>query len=70
MNDKVLFALVLTGGIVGAGVLDFAFSALGYESVGMLVWALGYAGTVLLVWAIWFRPLDLDGGTPDIEEWD
>lgn len=70
MNDKLLFALVLTGGVVGAGVVDFALSRLGLASVGMVAWALGYGGTVLLVWAIWFRPLDLDGEPPDIEEWE
>jgi hypothetical protein len=70
MNEKVLFALVLTGGVVGAGVVDFTLSRLGYADVGMVVWALGYGGTILLVWAVWFRPLDIDGEDPGIEEWE
>lgn len=58
IDERLLFAVVLAVGVVLPGGADYAFSALGFGTVGMVVWGLGYLGMVLFVWYRWVRPLD------------
>lgn len=65
LDERVTFGLVLTAGVVIPGFLVYAFAALGYDTVGTVVWVVGYLTMVLVVWYRWVRPLDLTGPTGD-----
>jgi len=54
-----LLVAVAAAGVVGPGVLNYAFHQAGYGAVGSAVWALGYGVAALTVWYGWIRPLDL-----------
>ncbi len=58
IDERLLFAVVLAAGVVLPGGADYALSALGFETVGMVVWGVGYLGMALFVWYRWIRPLD------------
>ncbi|WP_435077505.1 hypothetical protein [Halococcus sp. AFM35] len=58
VDERLLFAVVLAGGVVLPGGADYALSALGFETVGMVVWGVGYLGMALFIWYRWIRPLD------------
>lgn len=59
-RNRLTFAAILLGGIVGFGLADYALARAGYPTVGGLVWAIGYIGTVIVLWYGWLRPLDFD----------
>lgn len=61
MNSRVLLGLVVAGGIVIPGVLNYFLEQVGASTLGSVVWALGYATMVVVVWYGWIRPLDLTG---------
>jgi len=63
LSEKAKFALVLSGGVVLPGLANYGLAAVGYDTLGSLVWVLGYVGAVLLIWYVWVRPLDLTGPT-------
>jgi hypothetical protein len=63
LSEKAKFALLLSAGVVLPGLANYALSAVGYSTLGSVVWALGYAGAILLIWYVWVRPLDLTGPT-------
>lgn len=52
-------ALIAVVGIVGTGVVDFAFAQAGAVGVGGAVWAAGYALTIVSLWYVLLRPIDL-----------
>lgn len=54
-----LLVAVVAAGVVGPGVLNYAFTAAGYSTVGSAVWAVGYGIAALTVWYGWIRPLDI-----------
>lgn len=58
IDERVLLGLVLAVGVVVPGGADYALSALGFDTIGMVVWAVGYLGMVLFIWYRWIRPLD------------
>ena len=58
IDERVLIAVVLAAGVVLPGAADYALSSVGFETIGMVVWALGYLGMILFVWYRWIRPLD------------
>ena len=60
-SAKVQFAVMLAATILLPGLMDYALSAAGYDSLGGAVWAVGYGFGVLAIWYIWIRPLDLTG---------
>jgi hypothetical protein len=63
LDERVKFGLMLTAGVVVPGFVLFALSAIGYDTIGMVVWAVGYLAMVLVIWYRWVRPLDLTGPT-------
>jgi hypothetical protein len=54
-----LLVAVAAAGVVGPGVLNYAFNVAGYNTVGSAVWAVGYGIAALTVWYGWIRPLDI-----------
>lgn len=60
-SRRLQLALLVTAGIVGPGLADYALTRAGYGALGTAVWVTGYLGMVLLVWYWWLRPLDLTG---------
>ena len=63
LDERVLLGLVVAAGVVIPGFAVYALSAVGYDTVGMVVWAVGYLTMALVVWYRWIRPLDLTGPT-------
>lgn len=63
LNRRVTFALVLTAGVVIPGFALYGLAAIGYDTIGMVVWAVGYIAMALFIWYRWIRPLDLTGPT-------
>ena len=61
LDERVVFAVVLVSGIILPGVADYALSAAGFDTLGMVVWAGGYLAMILYLWYRWIRPLDLTG---------
>lgn len=61
LDERVLFAIVLTAGVIFPGVADYVLSMAGFDTLGMVVWAVGYLAMILGVWYRWVRPLDLTG---------
>lgn len=63
LDERALFGLVLAVGVIVPGGADYALSAVGYDTAGMVVWAVGYLAMVLVVWYRWIRPLEFTGPT-------
>lgn len=61
MDSRVLLGLIIAGGVVIPGVLNYVLEQAGASTLGAVVWALGYATMVVVVWYGWIRPLDLSG---------
>lgn len=61
LSERVKFALVLVGGVVGPGLANYFLATGGYGTLGTAVWVVGYATMVLVIWYVWLRPLDLSG---------
>lgn len=55
------FGAILAGGVVGAGLLNHAFTTAGYDGVGTVAWVVGYLLTVGVLWYRYVRPLELTG---------
>lgn len=63
LDERMTFGLVLTAGVVIPGFVVYALTAIGYDTVGTVVWAVGYLAMVLVIWYRWVRPLDFTGPT-------
>lgn len=61
LDERVLFGLVLAAGVIIPGFVVWGLSAVGYDTIGTLVWIVGYLSMTLVVWYRWIRPLDLTG---------
>jgi hypothetical protein len=58
--SSVQFAvLVVLGGLIGPGLLVYAFEQANRSAVADLVWIVGYGTTIVVVWFFWLRPVDL-----------
>ncbi len=61
LDERVAFGLVLAAGVIIPGFVVYVLSAIGYDTLGTVVWVVGYLTMALFVWYRWIRPLDLTG---------
>ncbi|MFC7075834.1 hypothetical protein [Haloarcula halophila] len=61
MNDSIALGVAIAAVVVVPGLANGFLNALGFPTVGSLVWALGYGLGVVFVWSEWIRPLDITG---------
>ncbi|WP_435359138.1 hypothetical protein [Haloarchaeobius sp. DFWS5] len=60
-SKALVVGLTLALGVILPGIGKYALTAVGYDTLGTVVWVLGYGGVALAFWFRWIRPLDLTG---------
>lgn len=67
-REKVAFGLAIAAIVIVPGLSAAAINALGYPTLGTVIWVFGYGSGILTVWYVWIRPLDLRAPTSDVAD--